>query len=218
MGGNFTIGLLEIFAYLIPGGIALAALLYRYFPFLAERVSQGFWFQVFFLTCSYILGHLLTMISVAFPKLRGSIKKALGTKQREERLSFYPELRDELHKLFGSQITRGDEYLMALRLVAENQPKSIQEIDRLYALTLFSRNTVVSFILMASAFLTTNRAICIISVILSLSFFVRYIQLEAATANTVFRSAYVYLWTKERFETNNGQNGPDHQPDRQHTS
>lgn len=196
MQGNFTVGLLEIFAYLIPGGIALMALLYQYFPLLADRIQKDFWAQVIFLVCSYVFGHLLTVVSVVILKLREFVKKIRKPKGREERLSFYLDLRNELHKLFGPNITRTDEYLFALRLVTDNLPKSIQEIDRLYALTLFSRNIVVAFILTAAIFLITDMIIFVISVILSILFFVRYIELESATANTVFRSAYVYLRTK----------------------
>lgn len=203
MQGNFSLGLLEIFAYLLPGGIGLSAILYQLFPHLVTQIQKDFSFQIVFLVCSYILGHIITAMSVFVLKLREIVRKVHKAKSREERMSYYLDLRDELHKIFGEKITRGEEYIFSLRLVTDNLPKSSQEIERLYALTLFSRNMAMALIISAILFLQTGILIPLSSIFLSLVFFVRYIQLEVSTSDTVFEAAFAYLRSRDIAINNN---------------
>jgi len=199
MQGSFTISLIEIFAYLFPGCVVLAVLIYRFLPAVeVDNLLQQVWFLVVFLALGYILGHILTTLSVYVLKLRMFIiKKVLKQKSRQERHSFYPKLRESLRDLFGSSLSPEDEYLISLRLVTENMPNSAQEINRLYTLTLFSRNLVVAFLIASLLFITSNIAYSVISLVLSVLLLVRYIQLEAATGNTVVRSAHMFLCMKQ---------------------
>jgi uncharacterized membrane protein YciS (DUF1049 family) len=199
MQGKFTVSLIEIFAYLFPGCVALAALTYRLMPAAdLDTLQQRAWFIAAFLAVGFVFGHILTMLSVYVLKLRMFItKKILKQKSRQERLSFYPKLCESLRRLFGSKISPADEYLISLRLVTENMPNSAQEVDRLYALTLFSRNLVLAFLITSLLFITTNMTLSAISLALSVLFLIRYSQLEAATGETVIRSAYVFLCMKE---------------------
>lgn len=197
MTGGFSVTLLEILAYLAPGGITLAAILYIYFPQMGGRALSGIGEQVFFLACSYVIGHLLTFISVVLRKLSTLLKKLLHRNPREKRMPFYSDLQARLKSFLCSNITRDDEYEFSLRLVIENQPHSGQTIDRLYAMTLFSRNTSLSLLLTAILFTHKDATAASLFFILSMLFFLRYIQLENITSNTVFRSAYVYLCSRK---------------------
>jgi hypothetical protein len=118
-------------------------------------------------------------------------------------------IKSQVQQLFGPNITRSDEYLFSLRLVTDNLPGSLQEIDRLYALTLFSRNMVVSLLMTAIIFLNLDKTIFLLAFIFSIIFYIRYNQLENATGNTVFRSAYVYLCIKEKLKLPGNENKPD---------
>lgn len=200
MVGNFTVSLLEILAYLVPGGITLAAILYLRFPELADRVFGGVGSQIAFIACSYVIGHLLTFLSSPFVKLRLYIKRLLRGKPREDRISFYTDFQQKLHILFSSNITRYDEYQFALRLVIENQPQTGLTVDRLYAMTLFSRNISLSFLLTSCLYLTQSVIAAAAFAAVGILFFLRYAQLEAITANTVFRAAYIHLCSKREPE------------------
>jgi uncharacterized membrane protein len=194
MQGSISISLIELFAYLFPGSVTVAALIYRFIPIGdIDEMAQRVWVVVVFVTVGYVIGHLLTLLSVYVLKLRMFIiKKILKQKSRQERLSFYSELSKSLHLMFGANISPEDEYLLSLRLIGEYMPNSIRDVDRLYALTLFSRNLVLTFFIIALLFIG-NWVISAIAWILSALFLVRYSQLEASTGNTVARSAYVLL-------------------------
>jgi hypothetical protein len=198
MSGNFTVGLLEILAYLVPGAFTLGALLYIRFPELVTRDLDKVGVQLAFIVCSYIVGHLLTFLSVHYFRVRSLLKWIFKGKTREKRVSYYEDLRKQLYITFGSEITKDDEYYFCLRLVTENQPHSSQTIDRLYAMTLFSRNTSLAFLITAYLSVGRNASSAIVFAILAILFFFRYVQLEATTANTVFRAAYVYFCSKEK--------------------
>ncbi len=200
MTGSFSVTLLEILAYLIPGGLTCAAILNAFFPKIVDRTISGLGEQISFLACSYVMGHLVTFLSVVLRKISTSIRRHLHKKTREERMPFYPELLNKLHSLLGPSITKDDEYEFSLRIVIEHQPHSGQTIDRLYAMTLFSRNTSLSLlaagILLILKDVTAAAAILVLAVI----FFLRYMQLEGTTSNTVFRAAYVYLCSEKKQE------------------
>lgn len=148
MQGSISLSLTEIFTYLFPGCVTLAAIVYRFISVeTIDKFAERIWVIVAFLSAGYVLGHLLTMFSVYVLKLRMFIgKKILKQKIRQEQLSFYPELRKALSQKFGSKISAQDEYLLSLRLIGEYMPNSTKDVDRLYALTLFSRNLVVTFV------------------------------------------------------------------------
>jgi hypothetical protein len=195
MQGSISISLIEVFTYLFPGCVTLAALIYRFIPVdEIDNMAQRVWIIIVFIALGYVLGHLLTMLSVYVLKLRMFItKKILKQKSRQQGLSFYPELSKSLHRVFGPTISPEDEYLLSLRLIGEYMPNSVRDIDRLYALTLFSRNLVLTFLIIALLFIVDNIVLSAVSFVLSVLFLIRYSQLEASTGSTVARSAYVLL-------------------------
>lgn len=194
---NLTVGLLEVFAYLLPGGFVLATIFYLSTPTLIDKVLTSTPLQLVFVVSSYVIGHLLTQISILLAYGRMGLKWIGVSKRREERLSFYKELQGKLKAIFGTGMTKEDSYYFSLRLVTEHQPRTGQTIDRLYALTLFSRNTSVAFFIIAMALIGKHIGISILLLITSFLFFIRYIQLEKSNSDTVLRAAYVYLCTKE---------------------
>jgi hypothetical protein len=194
---SFTLGLLEVFAYLLPGGLVLSIIVYMSSPSAIDRLLSSTPRQLAFLVGSYILGHLLTQISMILAYARMGLKWLRVIKKRDERLSFNKELQERLIAIFGARMTREDSYYYSLRLVAEHQQRTGQTIDRLYALTLFSRNTSVAFFIMAMSLMSRAAGCAVVFGAASLLFFIRYIQLEEANSDTVLRAAYVYLCTKE---------------------
>ncbi len=200
MAGNLAVSLIEILAYLIPGGLVLGTAVYLYAPALEDRLSSGALKQLVFISLSYIVGHLLTLFSILFAKLRSGVNLICGVRQREKRIPYYSYLRAKLQSFFGLSLDKDEEYYFALRLVTEYQPRASQTIDRLYALTLFARNASLAFWVIACLCVQASWIAVIAFVVLGALFFLRYIQLESAAANTVLRAAYVYLCSKD----NNG--------------
>jgi hypothetical protein len=197
MTGSFNLGLVELFSYLLPGCLTVAGIIFRYWSEEIESFSKNIWLIVIFLIIGFIFGHLLTMLSVSILKIRPFIFYKILRKKRHDKPVFYQELIDKLIKLFGEKVAMRDEYQMSLRIVSEFMPNSANEINRLYALTLFSRNLIFAFLILGLLFLLSNLPISIFSFVLGVLFIIRYTQLEAATGITVRRSAYVYLCMKK---------------------
>jgi hypothetical protein len=193
---SFTVGLLELFAYLLPGGLVLSTIVYVSNPSVINRVLSSTPLQVAFLVGSYIIGHLLTQISIILTYARMGLKWFGFLKKRDKRLSFHKELQENLTAIFGARMTKEDSYYYSLRLVTEHQQRTSQTIDRLYALTLFSRNISIAFFIIAMSLINQKIGWAVVFVIASVLFFIRYIQLEKSNSDTVLRAAYVYLCTK----------------------
>ncbi len=193
MKGNFTLGLLEVCTYLIPGMIVLSILALIYYNDIFDQAKQTTWLAVLSIFIAYLIGHALTVVSYLLVYVRKMINKLIGCKYREPRYPYYPALRDKLRGRFGSNISRADEYLFSIRLVMESYPSAAELINRQYALSLFSRNTsmalfVVSIILIKSFYLLS-----MLSMSSAIVFYVRYVQFERALEATVFRMAYIYF-------------------------
>src|SRR5436305_6674790 len=114
---SFTVGLLEVFAYLLPGGSVLATIIYLSNPTIINRVVSSTPLQLVFIVSSYVVGHLLTQISIILAYGRMGLKWIGVSKKREERLSFYKELQEKLMAIFGSEMTKADSYYYYLRIV-----------------------------------------------------------------------------------------------------
>jgi hypothetical protein len=210
MSGSFTIGLIEVLAYLFPGGLVLASILYGHDSDLGRRTLTETSYQVLFIACAYITGHLITLFSFVLVKLRALLKKVVKAKTIEEELFFYEPLLKRLHMLFGMRAAdntkgkrekeRDQAYLFSSRLITDNSLPASQVVDRLYALTVFSRNTSFAFGVAAVLLVTRYGDVAAGCGILAACFFLRYAQMERNLTHTVFRAAYVYLSTKRQSE------------------
>ena len=105
---SFTIGLLELFAYVLPGGLVLLALVYVSNPSVIDQILSRSSLQVAFVVGSYIIGHLLTQISIILTYARMGLKWSGFLKKRDKRLSFHKELQEKLTTIFGSTMTKND--------------------------------------------------------------------------------------------------------------
>jgi len=209
MSGSFAIGLIEILAYLFPGGLVLASVLFIYLPSLGSNTLKEATYQAAFIACSYIIGHVLTFISYPYTKLRTILRKADMFSPPEIRLPFYKHLLPKLQSLFDSDVEGDAAYHFSARLIADKKLAASQVADRYYALTLFSRNISASFIVAAILLLQDNLVVAIVSGGLAVVFLFRYIQLERIMNDTVFRAAYVYLCSRqggEAFEQKESEN------------
>ena len=90
MTGSFSVTLLEILAYLIPGGLTCAAILNAFFPKIVDRTISGLGEQISFLACSYVMGNLVTFISVVLRKISTSARRHLHKKHAKNACHFTP--------------------------------------------------------------------------------------------------------------------------------
>jgi|ERR1041385_1635448 hypothetical protein len=173
MSENLTISLIEILAYLFPGGIVLAAILNVYFPEVGDRTLNNGAYQIAFAVCSYITGHLLMLFSYLLVFVQKPLKKLARIKPPAERLYFYRNFRRRLGELFGEDISAGHTYQFANRLITDNRLPASQVIDRLYAMVLFSRNITISFIITSLIFSTKSVTAALVLCGLALAFLAR---------------------------------------------
>jgi hypothetical protein len=193
MQGSFGVSVLELIAYLVPGGIALNVLLWR-FPNAASFHSANLSEQLFLVAVAYVLGHIVAAGSEPLVKIRQMLQRITRRPQRGERYAFYDELRQLLSARFASQLTRNAEFGLCLRILEHSAQSSIVAVERLRALTLFARNMCVCFfgvaIVAAMSHSITTSVVCLFGV---LALFARYVRFEEATSTLVFESAYVAL-------------------------
>jgi hypothetical protein len=193
MKGSFNIGLLEVLAYLAPGLVGIVALYIFIKGSVANFSLLNDWNLIYVLIGSYIMGHLLSVISRPATLIREWIKKLGKFKKREERYYFYKNFKEALEVYLGYKPEREEHYPFSLRVVAENCAETNKTIDRLFSLTLFSRNMSVSLIILSISILEMNIYYTLACIIASIAFFYRYIQFERDLESTVFRSAFIYM-------------------------
>ena len=145
---SFTVGLLELLGYIVPGATVAGIATVVFNTHNASAVSAYFsttFGALWFLLVSYITGHLLTIVSRLLTDARsalierGVIKRTLP----EVRYSFYRRLKKELDRVFGGDVDR-QELDLIRGLVAERCPRLSDRIDRYFALGLLTRNMAVA--------------------------------------------------------------------------
>lgn len=202
MKSSFNLGVLEIFAYLAPGLIVTYSFIHNNIggeSFSTISIGNE---VTFILIAGYIVGHLLTIGSQPMIWLRGFLKAISNSKKRPERYEFYSDLLKLLEEFIGYRPSKSDQYLFSLRLVAEYCEESNRTIDRLFALTLFSRNAVVAFLLASIFWLPDYYYISLGCISISVLFFLRYVHFERDVEGTVFRSAFLWLKSNQNETTN----------------
>ncbi len=195
---SFTVGLLEVIGYLVPGGATLACALWL-LPSAAlrfEAASAGAGRTVVFLLAAYVTGHVLTALSRSLTWARVKIR---GHGAR--RWTFWPTLRARLHAAYGADLGAAEEYHLSRQLVAERSTTLSDRIDRLFAVTLFCRNAAVA-LLVCAVFAGVARDLLALAVfaLLAALFAFQHARFERTQEATVFRAAFVLLA------------GPAHQP------
>ena len=196
MQGSFTVGLLKIVAYLIPGVLALGTAINTYSPAVSTVVQRDFWSQIAFLGVAYIVGHILAALSAGVLRIREHMRVFQPLPQ-QKRLSFFGDLRAGLPAVAGINIWRREEYILLLRVLADKWPRTSQEVKRLYALTLFCRNMAVALFVVALLVVGVNLTGAAVPLLLSVVFLYRYVQIERDLTETAFQAAYVLLHSGE---------------------
>lgn len=193
MQGSFGVSVLELIAYLVPGGIALNAILWRFpktIPFRSQNLPE----QLLLLATAYVLGHIIAAGSEPLVRLRQLLQRLIRRPRRAGCYAFYDELRQLLSARFAFPLRRSAEFGLCLRILEQNAQSSIAAVERLRALTLFARNMCVCLIGVAVGAAISHYIlaswVCLFG---SFALFVRYLRFEEAMSTLVFESAYVAL-------------------------
>jgi hypothetical protein len=183
---SFTVGLLEVLGYLVPGAsvVTVAILVYP-----SARIDLGDprCTLVIYVLASYVIGHALNVLSYLLPFVR---KKMKGHPPRN--YPFFPRLQQRLVHAFGADLGPAEEYHLSQALAIEACPRSSDRIERYFALALLMRNlsvaALLSMLLTGSVGLYRWAGVCAILVGL---FTYQHFQFEATRRGTLFRAAFL---------------------------
>ena len=107
---SFTVGLLELFGYIVPGATVAGIATVVFDAHDASAVTADFYDvgALWFLLVSYITGHLLTIVSRLLTYTRSALIERGVIKRTfpEVRYSFYRRLKKELDRVFGGDVDR----------------------------------------------------------------------------------------------------------------
>jgi hypothetical protein len=151
---DFFVGIIDLFAILLPGGVLTFALMAAYQPFFDEVVSlSGAQGWVAFLFGSYLLGHIIFMLGARLDYLYDSQRKKNNPYTNESAYQCASNIKNNL--LRKEEIDSVNTYHWSISFLTTHYPEAMVEINRLVADSKFFRSLVVilpvvSFILFTS--------------------------------------------------------------------
>lgn len=192
---NFYIGIIDLFAILLPGAIATLVINFFYAQEITQLLSfsssySGFYEAFLFLLSSYFLGHVISQLGsylddLIYDPLKDRIFR------NHKRLELVKNIREES---YGNNLK--DDYLNTFKwakfkLLSEF-PESIQEIERYMADSKFFRGLIVIFIIVLIVLMMyehwLSAVVCLILIAFSFVryFFKRHLATETAYKYIIF--------------------------------
>ena len=191
---SFTIGLLELLGYVVPGATVLGITAFVYMgwrPWLGDSGGDSA-SVLYFVLASYVTGHILTILSRMLTWTHRKLRRYRSS--REKRFAFYFRLRERLVRVFGSDFGPAEEYHLARELVTERCPRSSERIDRLFALTLLTRNMSMALLVAVWPLVSSgHRHWSYLSLMAAGLFAFQHYRFEGTHESAVFRAAFVAL-------------------------
>ena len=164
MNGNFTVQLLDILGYIIPGCIILLGLITLLPTKLLERLKAYQHFSVYVLLLFIFSFTLGIFVHISTASIHGAINKITGKRTLQSILDEMPETlmaeqaaKNRLNIKFSDKI---DFYRYAETVVEEKMPKRGNRASRLIAFALFSKNLILACIFLASVVLLKIKSKC----------------------------------------------------------
>ncbi|MEM3170610.1 MAG: hypothetical protein QW838_07570 [Candidatus Nitrosotenuis sp.] len=193
MNQDFSLGILDFFSYLVPGVLLLLPCFFWGFPIDPKLNLTGFDKYVVLFIGGYIIGHLLTLVSSLIPKLNGLAKRLFKIRIPEDKSKLISNLQQELRATFNCEVNPRVALQLSMRIVSDYCPSTNETIARLYAMSLFSRNMIITSLIYSIFLFYLGWLITLVSVAISILFYLRYWRLQLALENAIYRSAFVYL-------------------------
>ena len=197
MKGQFSLGLLDVFGYFIPGGLLLVACLAEFYPDHFKIIGGNNGLLLLAIVSSYLIGHVIAFMSGIVTKARNLLVRMLGKNNYLEGYDFYNKLKPLLETKYAIKIDEVCAYYFSRLLIADKSPNSALIVERLHSLTHFSRNVTFSLFTIASIYAFSNTLVSVVSLLLSIVFFTRYIIIGRYATVSGLRAAYVYYINQE---------------------
>lgn len=151
--GDFFVGIIDLFAILLPGGLVTFVLYQEYSSFFSTVVSfSGSQKWVGFLFFSYLIGHIIFMIGSRIDTLYDFHRKKKNPYTNESAFQCASEIKHKFLSEIESQSL--NTYQWATSILTTEYPDAMAEINRLVADSKFFRSLVVIIPLICIVFLS----------------------------------------------------------------
>lgn len=140
--GDFFVGIIDLFAIFLPGGVLTFALLIEYDVFFSQVASlTGARGWVAFLFASYLLGHIIFMVGARLDVLYDFHRKKKSPYTNESAYQCATNIKNNLLK--KEELESVNTYHWAISFLITHYPDAMDEINRLVADSKFFRSLVV---------------------------------------------------------------------------
>lgn len=209
---NFYIGIIDLFAILLPGAIATLAI------FHFTRFDLAGWLRIpatnsdlyiflLFLLSAYLLGHIISQLSAYLDSwLYDPLKNHVYRDQK--RLNLVKAIRNKYHPVEEAEAYVNNFEWAQARLLKE-LPAAVDEIERYTADSKFFRGLILIFLVLAALFAYQNNLILATGCVLIMLFAgIRYFGKRRKATET----AYKYVIFLENRYTLDGDDGDETTP------
>ena len=139
---DFFVGIIDLFAIFLPGGVLTFILFIEYQSFFAEVASfKGTQSWVAFLFGSYLLGHIIFMAGARLDNLYDFHRKKKSPYTNESAYQCASNIKNKLLK--KEEIESVNTYHWSISFLTTHYPDAMAEINRLVADSKFFRSLVV---------------------------------------------------------------------------
>ena len=151
--GDFFVGIIDLFAIFLPGGLVTFILFQEYSVFLSEVApvsADQYW--IAFLFFSYLMGHIVFMIGSRIDPVYDFHRKILNPYTNESAYQCATRIKhDFLNDIEAKSLNT---YQWATSILATSYPEAMAEVNRLVADSKFFRSLVVIIPLIGVVFVT----------------------------------------------------------------
>ena len=184
---SFTVGLLEMVGYLVPGATVVGAWLWLMgrLPPASTSEMAGPTGLALALLASYVVGQLLTFVS-----------SILRPKRRPQPYINRQQFKAPFEAMFGRDVLEGAKYHLARALVIHRSPGLAERVERYFALVILSRNLTVAFAVVAVLLVISGHRVWAVAWgAAALAFWRQHERFANTESNAVFGAAFVVMGT-----------------------
>lgn len=140
--GDFFVGIIDLFAIFLPGGVLTFAVYTTYNTFFINFFPlSGSQYWVAFLFCSYLLGHIIFMTGARLDVIYDIHRKKRSPYTNESAYQCATNIRNQFHNTEENESI--NTYHWSISYLTTHYPAAMVEIDRLVADSKFFRSLVV---------------------------------------------------------------------------
>jgi hypothetical protein len=194
---EFYVGVLDLFAILLPGAIATAILEPRVGPLIfntlapAPSTEGAKW--AYFLVFAYFVGHVVFLVGSYIDRLYDPVRKRLNPYNNESAYSYATAIRDGV--IDAAQRSALNTFQWSRSVLIAKCPAAAEDVHRLEADSKFFRSLLVICLLAAIAFFSQGSVReGLVSIALMLPCFLRYYERRLKSTT----QAYIHVITLHR--------------------